>query len=59
MKRISILALVLSLAAAFAAAKEKSAKPVAAPGFVPDWNDAVEEAKATNLPLVVHRHGFY
>ena len=59
MKQISILALALSFAAAIAVAKEKPAKPVAAPDFVPDWNAAIEEAKATNLPLVVHRHGFY
>lgn len=23
------------------------------------WDDAVEEARALHLPLVVHRHGFY
>ncbi len=23
------------------------------------WDAAVEEARALNLPLIVHRHGFY
>ena len=23
------------------------------------WSDAVEEARALNLPIVVHRHGFF
>jgi hypothetical protein len=23
------------------------------------WADAVEEARVLNLPIVVHRHGFY
>ena len=23
------------------------------------WADAVEEARVLNLPVVVHRHGFY
>ena len=23
------------------------------------WNAAVEEARTLNLPLIVHRHGFY
>lgn len=45
---------------ALAAAGEKHAgKPVKAPPFVPVWDDAVAEAKALNLPLVIHRHGFY
>jgi len=25
----------------------------------PSWNAAVEEARALNLPIVLHRHGFY
>ncbi|MEE8104736.1 MAG: hypothetical protein V3T86_04280 [Planctomycetota bacterium] len=44
---------------ALAAAGGKSAKPVKTPEFVPVWDDAVAEAKALNLPLVIHRHGFY
>ncbi|MHC4937388.1 MAG: hypothetical protein ACYTHK_00280 [Planctomycetota bacterium] len=34
-----------------------AAKP--APKWATSWSDAVEEARALNLPIVVHRHGFY
>lgn len=27
--------------------------------FAKSWDKAVEEAKALNVPLVVHSHGFY
>jgi hypothetical protein len=27
--------------------------------YAPSWDEAVEEARALNVPLVVHRHGFY
>ncbi|MHC4548324.1 MAG: hypothetical protein ACYTEZ_06050 [Planctomycetota bacterium] len=27
--------------------------------WAPIWAAAVEEARALNLPLIVHRHGFY
>ena len=34
-------------------------KPHPSPKWAPSWSDAVEEARALNLPIVVHRHGFY
>jgi hypothetical protein len=61
--RITVLSAALGALLVFgthAAASPKSAgKPVKAPPFVPVWADAVTEAKALNLPLVIHRHGFY
>lgn len=27
--------------------------------YAPSWQEAVAEARALNLPIVVHRHGFY
>ena len=35
------------------------AKPKAAPEWMASWNDALTEGRALNLPIVVHRHGFY
>ena len=46
-------ALVLLLAAAV------HAKPKAAPEWMASWSDALTEGRALNLPIVVHRHGFY
>ena len=34
-------------------------KPHPAPKWAASWADAVEEARVLNLPIVVHRHGFY
>ena len=34
-------------------------KPHPAPQWAASWSDAVEEARVLNLPIVVHRHGFY
>jgi hypothetical protein len=27
--------------------------------WAPTWAAAVEEARARNVPIVIHRHGFY
>ena len=27
--------------------------------YAPSWDEALEEARARNVPIVVHRHGFY
>jgi hypothetical protein len=27
--------------------------------WAPTWQAAVEEARARNVPIVIHRHGFY
>ena len=35
------------------------AKPKAAPEWMASWSDALSEGRALNLPIVVHRHGFY
>ena len=34
-------------------------KPRPSVTYATSWDAAVDEAKACNLPLVVHRHGFY
>jgi len=44
----------LVLVAALAAAGPKASLP-----YAHSWDEAVEEARALNVPLVVHRHGFY
>jgi len=54
--RIRIAAVLACLAVA-AAGKPKSKD--AGVRWVTSWAAAVEEARALNLPLIVHRHGFY
>lgn len=49
------IAAVLACLAVSAAGKPKSHGVSWATG----WNAAVQEARALNLPLIVHRHGFY
>lgn len=34
-------------------------KPEPSVTYVRTWDEAVEEAKLLNLPIVVHNHGFY
>ncbi|MGQ0615099.1 MAG: hypothetical protein ACT4PV_15310 [Planctomycetaceae bacterium] len=34
-------------------------KPGPSVRYAASWDEAVAEARALNLPLVVHRHGFY
>jgi hypothetical protein len=54
------LALLGCLALAASAGKRPAApKPGDHLRWMPTWNAAVEEARALNLPIVVHRHGFY
>ena len=48
----------LALLAAAHAARAGD-KPVRSVRWAPSWDDAVTEARALNLPIVVHRHGFY
>ena len=47
------------LAVALALLPALGAEPESAPRWAPSWDAAVEEARALNVPLVVHRHGFY
>ena len=49
----ALLALLL-LAFPAAAGKEKEGLR-----WAPTWEAAVEEARARNVPIVIHRHGFY
>jgi len=49
-------ALLLALAAGLAAAAEAPGPSVR---YASSWDEAVAEARALNLPLIVHRHGFY
>lgn len=44
----------LCLASLAAAGKEKEGLR-----WAPTWEAAVEEARARNVPIVIHRHGFY
>ena len=37
----------------------RSAEPGPSVRFARSWDDALTEARALNLPLVIHRHGFY
>ncbi len=34
-------------------------KPKPTPRLVPVWDDAVIEGRVLNLPIMLHRHGFY
>jgi len=51
------IAVVLACLAVAAAGKPKSKD--AGVSWATTWAAAVEEARALNLPLIVHRHGFY
>ena len=44
---------------AFVSAAVAGEEPIASVTYALSWDDAIEEAAACNLPLVVHRHGFY
>ena len=44
----------LCLVSLAAAGKEKEGLR-----WAPTWEAAVEEARARNVPIVIHRHGFY
>lgn len=33
--------------------------PKAGLRYAAGWDEAVDEARARNVPIVVHRHGFY
>jgi hypothetical protein len=47
-------AALLLLALPASAGKEKESLR-----WAPTWEAAVEEARARNVPIVIHRHGFY
>jgi hypothetical protein len=51
------IACVLTCLAVTAVGKPRS--PDAGVRWATSWTAAVEEARTLNLPLVVHRHGFY
>jgi len=51
------IAIVMACLAVAAAGKPKSMG--AGVRWAASWDAAVEEARALNLPLIVHRHGFY
>ncbi len=58
MRCIALIGAALVLAAAPAPAG-KGAKPKSSVLWAVSWSEAVDEAKACNVPIVVHRHGFY
>ena len=49
----------IGLLAVFCALATAGGKPGETVKWSKSWDDAVTEARALNLPLVVHRHGFY
>lgn len=58
MNRALCIAAVLALGTAGAwAGKARARKP--AIRWATSWEDAVETARALNVPIIVHRHGFY
>ena len=54
-RRISVIAAVLLFCVGGAGA----GKPRMQIRWAESWSDALSEAQALNLPIVVHRHGFY
>jgi len=46
----------VALLSALALASDKPKRSVK---YAPSWEQAAEEARALNVPIVVHRHGFY
>ena len=42
-----------------ARAEARDPEPAETVRFARTWDEAVEEAKLLNVPLVVHSHGFY
>ena len=57
MRRIALLCLLAP--ALWAGKKTQAPRAGEALRFTPTWNAAIEEACALNVPIVVHRHGFY
>ena len=55
MKRFTLMSAVLALLIGGAGA----GKPKQFIRWAPSWEDAITEARAINMPIVVHRHGFY
>jgi hypothetical protein len=40
-------------------ASAHAAPPKVGLRYAASWDEALEEARARNVPIVVHRHGFY
>lgn len=57
MKRVIGLSL-LVLCASASAGKNTKAKVKPSVTWAPSWAAAIEEARALNVPMVIHRHGF-
>jgi hypothetical protein len=58
MNRLCLTLAALAAAASLSAGGGKE-KPSPNLEYAVSWEAAVEEARALNLPIVVHRHGFY
>ena len=56
MKRITLAALLVALAAAPGVAKKPKIEPSVT--YAKTWDAALAEAKLLNVPIVVHFHGF-
>ena len=57
--RRTLAVLVCLALTARAGKKTKAPRPGDHLRYAPTWRAAVEEARALNLPIVIHRHGFY
>ncbi len=55
MKRFTLMSAALALLIGGAGA----GKPKHYIHWAASWEDAIAEARAINMPIVVHRHGFY
>ena len=55
MKRFALISTALALLIGGAGA----GKPKQFIRWAASWEDAIMEARAINMPIVVHRHGFY
>lgn len=53
MRRFPVLLVLMALPATAGKAPKRYIR------WAPSWSDAVEEARACTLPIVVRRHGFY
>lgn len=59
MKHVFGFAAVLGLVAALAPAGGRDGEPEPSVTYARTWDEAVEEAKFLNVPIIVHSHGFY
>lgn len=57
MMRLTVLAALLGSALITQAGEGD--RPAPSVTYATSWAEAIDEARAVNVPIVVHRHGFY